>query len=73
MTGEPLTSQQRRANSGATVSVKTFAVLPDDRDALADRIEQRFDEMVTAGFVEEVEKFKARGDLSPATPAIRES
>ena len=27
--------------------------------------------MVTSGFVEEVERLKARGDLSPATPSMR--
>ncbi len=71
LTGESLTNQMRRSRAEARLSVKTFAVLPDDRGALAERIECRFDEMITAGFVGEVEKFKGRGDLSPATPAMR--
>ncbi|MFL2547421.1 MAG: tRNA (adenosine(37)-N6)-dimethylallyltransferase MiaA [Candidatus Rariloculaceae bacterium] len=71
LTGKSLTDQQRASHATATLTVKTFAVLPTDRGALAERIEQRFDSMVAEGFVEEVEKFKAREDLSPTTPAMR--
>lgn len=71
LTGESLTYQIRRRRAESSFSIKTFAVLPDDRDALAERIEQRFDAMTKAGFVEEVEQFKGRGDLSPSIPAMR--
>jgi tRNA dimethylallyltransferase len=71
LTGRSLTYQQRASRTEASLTVKTFAVLPTDRPALAGRIERRFDSMVTAGFVEEVEKFKAREDLTPTTPAMR--
>lgn len=71
LTGESLTNQIRRHRAENTLSIKTFAVLPDDRSALAERIKSRFDAMIKAGFVEEVEKFKGRGDLSPSIPAMR--
>jgi len=71
LAGEPLTVLQGRSNSAATVDVMTIAILPDDRAALAGRIEQRFDAMVTAGFIEEVKNLKVREDLSLATPSMR--
>jgi len=71
LTGEALSVQQRRSSGGDLPAVTTLAVLPDDREALASRIEQRFDAMVEAGFVEEVTELKARGDLTSTTPAMR--
>jgi tRNA dimethylallyltransferase len=71
LAGEPLTVLQGRSNSAATVDVMTIAILPDDRAALARRIEHRFDAMIAAGFVDEVKNLKVREDLSLATPAMR--
>ncbi|MFP6828368.1 MAG: tRNA (adenosine(37)-N6)-dimethylallyltransferase MiaA [Gammaproteobacteria bacterium] len=71
LTGEALSVQQRRSSGGDLSVVTTLALLPDDREALAGRIEQRFDAMVEAGFVEEVTELKARDDLTSATPAMR--
>jgi tRNA dimethylallyltransferase len=47
-----------------------FALVPE-REALAARIERRFDGMLRAGFVEEVERLRARGDLHAALPSMR--
>ncbi len=71
LTGEPLTTQQRRTSTEARPVVKTLALLPDDRGELAERIEKRFDTMVEAGFIEEVTRLKAREDLTAGTPAMR--
>ncbi len=71
LTGEALSVQQRRRCADDRPAVKTLALLPGDRVALAERIEQRFDAMVEAGFIEEVAKLKAREDLNSATPAMR--
>ncbi len=71
LTGEAMSVQQRRPRTDDRPTVKTLALLPDDRVALAERIEQRFDAMVEAGFIEEVEKLKARDDLNSTTPAMR--
>jgi tRNA dimethylallyltransferase len=51
--------------------VLAIALVPDDRSLLAARIERRFDAMVTAGFLQEVERLHARGDLTPDMPAVR--
>jgi tRNA dimethylallyltransferase len=45
--------------------------VPEDRAALGTRIEQRFDAMVAHGFVDEVERLRARGDLRADLPSMR--
>lgn len=44
---------------------------PEDRAALHARIALRFDQMLEQGFIEEVEKLRARGDLHSDLPSIR--
>ncbi|MGN6788328.1 MAG: tRNA (adenosine(37)-N6)-dimethylallyltransferase MiaA [Rhodanobacteraceae bacterium] len=48
-----------------------LALIPARRDALRERIAARFDAMLAAGFLDEVERLRARGDLHPDLPAIR--
>lgn len=54
-----------------TLELKTIALLPTDRAQLHKRIEQRFDAMLNAGFVDEVRALHVRGDLHPDLPAMR--
>ena len=51
--------------------VLELALLPDDRAELHQRIERRFDLMLEGGFVEEVDRLRARGDLTPELPSMR--
>ena len=44
---------------------------PQDRGWLHERIAQRFDAMLAAGFVDEVKALRARGDLNPDLPSMR--
>ena len=44
---------------------------PQDRAWLHARIAQRFEAMLAEGFVPEVERLRARGDLDPALPSMR--
>ena len=44
---------------------------PEDRSWLHERIAQRFDAMLAAGFVDEVKALRARGDLNPDLPSMR--
>ena len=44
---------------------------PQDRAWLHRRIEQRFDAMLAAGFLDEVKALRARGDLNPDLPSMR--
>lgn len=72
LTGKNLTTwQQSDPNPLAGFTIRSIALAPTDRQVLHDRIAQRFVNMLQAGFVAEVEKLCARGDLNLHTPAIR--
>ena len=44
---------------------------PNDRSWLHQRIEQRFDAMLAAGFLDEIQTLRERGDLNPDLPSMR--
>jgi len=69
-TGTPM-SQWQRANTQETRKAVCLALAPEDRSTLHARIETRFDRMLEAGFVEEVNTLFDRGDLHTDLPAIR--
>lgn len=48
-----------------------YAWSPSDRERLYAAIANRFDAMLQAGLLEEVQRLHARGDLHPRLPAIR--
>ncbi len=48
-----------------------IAICPADRAVLHERIALRFEQMMAAGFLEEVAQLRQRGDLHPDLPAIR--
>ena len=70
LTGTPL-SQLQGAPAAPNLHLVTIALLPEDRAELHRRIERRFDEMLAAGFLDEVRRLVARGDLDPGLPALR--
>jgi tRNA dimethylallyltransferase len=49
----------------------SIGLTPADRAVLHERIARRFDAMLEAGFLDEVARLRARGDLSPALPAMK--
>ena len=72
LTGRPLSELQRGGSSTHFPwCVLKLALLPADRSRLHERIAQRFDAMLAAGFLEEVHALRARGDLHAELPAIR--
>ena len=54
-----------------TLPLRLVSLEPSDRSVLHARIAQRFDHMLAAGFLDEVQALRQRGDLSPALPSIR--
>jgi len=70
ITGTPL-SKLQGAPLGAGLRLVTIALLPEDRAELHRRIERRFDDMLAAGFLDEVRALMARGDLDADLPALR--
>jgi tRNA dimethylallyltransferase len=71
LTGRPLSELQGSAAADGGLEIATVALVPEDRAALARRIEQRFDAMVDVGLVAEVQNLRARGDLTEGMPALR--
>jgi tRNA dimethylallyltransferase len=64
-------SQLQNAPQKPPLALTTIALLPADRAELHRRIEQRFDAMLAAGFLDEVRALMARRDLDPDLPALR--
>ncbi|WP_394561468.1 tRNA (adenosine(37)-N6)-dimethylallyltransferase MiaA [Aquipseudomonas alcaligenes] len=52
-------------------TVAQFAIAPEQRQVLHERIARRFHLMLEQGFVEEVEALRLRGDLHAGLPSIR--
>lgn len=68
--GTPM-SQLLAVERAPALKLSTIAVLPADRVQLHQRVIQRFDAMLDAGFVDEVRALHARGDLNPDLPSMR--
>jgi tRNA dimethylallyltransferase len=72
MTGKSLTDWQKENKEMPTHhTIYNIAVAPSDRAVLHNRIELRFQAMLTEGFIEEVERLFARGDLHLELPSMR--
>ena len=73
LTGTPLTELQvaQQAEQPFAYPVIKLAIAPADRSVLHERIAQRFEMMVQAGLIEEVEALRQRGDLHLDMPALR--
>ena len=71
-TGRSLTQWHKQQKTETfPYEVVNIAVSPTDRAVLHDRIAQRFHEMLTQGFYDEVKALYNRGDLNPNLPSMR--
>jgi tRNA dimethylallyltransferase len=75
-TGRPLSSfhagaAQPRRQAQDWGDLPVIALEPHSRAWLHERIAQRFDAMLAAGFVDEVRRLRARGDLHAGLPSMR--
>ncbi len=73
ITGVSLSDLQQQSKGGIenTYDVQQYALIPQNRALLHQRIEQRFAAMMKAGFEDEVKKLFQRGDLHSDMPSIR--
>jgi tRNA dimethylallyltransferase len=72
LTGTPLSTLQRQDLKGAPGGEYLKLVLaPPERATLNADLERRFDQMLRAGLVAEVDALYRRGDLDPELPALR--
>lgn len=73
LTGKPLSYWWGRQEEQASLQYPflSFALMPQDRSVLHQRIARRFQQMLAQGFVEEVQALKQRPGLHAALPSMR--
>ena len=76
LTGRPISQQWQELNSPTAVQrldaqVTTWAIVPDDRKGLHQRIAQRFDAMLAAGFEQELQTLAQDPSIPADLPAMR--
>lgn len=75
ISGQPLSSfhqaKQRMQNETPAFDATLYSLEPTDRAWLHARIAQRFEDMLQAGFLDEVKALRARGDLHLDLPSMR--
>jgi len=62
---------QRQQESHCAYRILSLVVCPSSRQTLHQRIEKRFHHMLQRGFIEEMKRLRARGDLHPDLPSMR--
>ena len=70
LTGKPISAWQAETKTPPQHQFQQIAIMPE-RVQLHQRIQERFDNMLQLGFLDEVRQLYDRGDLSPELPAIR--
>ena len=75
VSGQPLSAFHTRSDdaqpSAMARATTLISLKPQDRAWLHERIAQRFDTMLAAGLLDEVQRLRARGDLHAELPSMR--
>lgn len=71
LTGNTLSQLTQIKGDKLEGDVLQFAITPHERSTLHNRIERRYQQMMSQGFEQEVVQLKERGDLHENLPAIR--
>lgn len=71
ISGRTMTELTAEQGEAIPYSITQFAIAPQDRAVLHQRIEQRFHKMIDLGFEQEVRRLFERGDLNADLPSIR--
>lgn len=71
ISGKTMTELTAQQGEALPYDLLQFAIAPQDRAVLHQRIEQRFHKMIAQGFQQEVERLYQRGDLHIDLPSIR--
>ncbi|NMH65314.1 tRNA (adenosine(37)-N6)-dimethylallyltransferase MiaA [Shewanella salipaludis] len=71
ISGKTLTELTQTKSAALPYEVVQFAIAPSERKVLHELIAKRFEIMLSQGFVEEVERLRARGDLHLDLPSMR--
>ena len=70
-TGRPLSDFHASARQAGVKPAALLSLEPTDRAWLHERIARRFDAMLAQGFINEVQRLRARGDLHAELPSMR--
>ncbi|MCG3200189.1 MAG: tRNA dimethylallyltransferase [Gammaproteobacteria bacterium] len=71
LTGRSMTEWWAAHGGELPGEVWKFVLCPADREELRRRVEARFHQMLSEGFLSEVRRLRDRGDLHPDLPAMR--
>lgn len=71
ITGKTMTELTSQQGEALPYNILQFAIAPEDRAVLHQRIEQRFHKMIDLGFEDEVKRLFSRKDLHINLPSIR--
>ena len=71
ISGQTMTQLVTTKGDALPFEVLQFAIAPDEKPVLHQRIEQRFHQMLACGFEKEVRALYERGDLNPNLPSMR--
>lgn len=71
LTGEPISELQRTATAASATHFLRVTLVPADRSKLYERIEARFERMMEAGFLQEVERLRNMPELRSNATAMR--
>ena len=71
LSGKPLSLWHQAGRRSADPALPLLSLEPNSRAWLHQRIAQRFDAMLAAGFIDEVRALRARGDLDAEMPSMR--
>jgi len=71
LTGRPLSALQTAPEAALPFALRSFAIVPQDRAALHQRIAERFAAMLEAGLVDEVKALRNSYALSAELPSMR--
>lgn len=71
ISGKSMTDLQAQKSPPLPYQVCQFAIAPEERAVLHQRIAQRYAQMLQQGFIDEVSRLRDRGDLHLDLPSIR--
>jgi tRNA dimethylallyltransferase len=71
LSGKPISELQKSASPELPFTLRTFALIPEDRAELHRRIVERFDRMLKNGLVDELKSLRRQHDLHAALPSMR--
>jgi tRNA dimethylallyltransferase len=71
LTGKPISGFQVRSKNNLPFELKAFSLIPENRPELHQRIAARFDAMLKAGLVEELNALRKKFQLNAELPSMR--